>query len=120
MAFYSLDVYRSSEFAMEFLNNREVIDVVRLFCWSGILLYCEDHPVNGDFAVHQPSEFTSKSESPVPCYHCDEEKGCGEATQFAACGAAYVYWAINWTSALEERAVFVGCFFPAKGACCGE
>jgi hypothetical protein len=40
-------------------------------------LYCEDHPSNGDFAVHQPSEFTSVLESPVPCYHCDEEKGCG-------------------------------------------
>ena len=70
---------------MEFSNKRGEVVVVGLFGRSVVFADCEYHSVDGNFAVHKPSEFAAMTESPISCNQIDKEEWCSESPEFTSC-----------------------------------
>ena len=105
---------------MEVSNDGQVVRVIGLFLRAVVFAYYKGNSIDGDFAVHEPSKFTSMAKAPVSGKQCDEKQRCCEPSQLTSGGAACVKWSVYGSGAVVERDMFGGGDFPSEGSCCWE
>jgi hypothetical protein len=115
VAFNPLDFQGTSEFSVKISDDREVVNVLRLFGWPCVSGCGEDDSVDCNFTVNEPLESASMAETPVSCDEGDEKERGSESSEFAPGGAADVNGTIHRARAVKKWDMGVCRYFPAEG-----